>query len=74
MTPDFFRISGEGVQTRSTDLQHLLDISGTDCSLDDFKVTKLNKVAAVVTFKAVPASSPVNSGLHQIPPTILRSG
>lgn len=57
LAPDFFRVSGEGVHTRSTDLQHLLDISGTDCSLDDFKVTKLNKAAAVVTFKAVPASS-----------------
>ncbi len=57
VAPDFFRVSREGVQTRSTGLQQLLDISQTDCSLDDFKVTKLNKAAAIVTSKAVPPNS-----------------
>ncbi len=52
VAPDFFCVSREGVQ--STDLQHLLGISRTNCSLDDFKVTKLNRAAAIVTFKAVP--------------------
>ncbi len=57
MAPDFAWVSAEGVQTRSTDLQCLLDRSRTDCSREDFRVTKLNKVTAIVTSKAVPSNS-----------------
>ncbi len=57
MAHDFFWISSEGVQKKSPDLQPLRDISLIDCSLDDFKVTKLNKAAAIVTFQGVERGS-----------------
>ncbi len=57
VAPDFAWVSGEGVQTRSDDLERLLDVSRTDGSLDDVRVTKLNKATAIVTSRVVPPNS-----------------
>jgi hypothetical protein len=47
---EFFWISSEGVQTKLPDLQHFPDMNLTDCRLNDFKVTKLNKVGCDCNF------------------------
>jgi len=57
MALDFFWISSEGVQTKLPDLHHLPDIGLTSCSLNNFKVTKLNKTAAIVTSQGVESGS-----------------
>lgn len=53
MADDLLWVSGGGADTKSPALERLSEIYLTDDSLDDFKVTKLNKAASVVTFKAV---------------------
>lgn len=57
MAREFFWISSEGVQPKLPDLQHLPDVGLTDCLLDDVKVTKLNRVAAIVTSQGVEPGS-----------------
>ncbi len=53
MARDFYWISSAGVQTKLSDLQHLAHLSLTDSSLNDFNMMKLNKAAAIVTFRSV---------------------
>ncbi len=50
---DFVWISAEGVHRKPHDLQKLSDRNSTERSLENFKVTKLNNGAAIVTLQAV---------------------
>ena len=54
---DCFWVTGEGVQVKSPDLQDLSEMSSMDCALEDFKVTVLNKAAAIVMFQGVERGS-----------------
>ncbi len=61
---DSLWISSEGVQTRLPDPGRLADVSLADCSFNDFKVTKLNKAAAIVTSRSIERGSEDSSPLE----------